>query len=52
MDGLFYSIHMYIAWVFISEPFAFPRVICNGNRTEWSTIKEVIGRVISNQPSM
>ena len=23
----------------------------NGNRTEWSTIQGVIGRVISNQPS-
>ena len=26
-------------------------VICNGNRTEWSTIQGVIGRVISNRPS-
>ena len=25
-------------------------VISNGNRTEWSTIQGVIGRVISNQP--
>ena len=25
--------------------------ICNGNRTEWSTIQGVIRRVISNQPS-
>ena len=24
------------------------RVICNSNRTEWSTIQGVIGRVISN----
>ena len=26
--------------------------ISNGNRTEWSTIQGVIGRVISNQPSV
>ena len=26
-------------------------VISNGNRTEWSTIQGVIGRVILNQPS-
>ena len=26
-------------------------VISNGNRTEWSTIQGVIGRVISNWPS-
>ena len=26
-------------------------MISNGNRTEWSTIQGVIGRVISNQPS-
>ena len=25
--------------------------ISNGNRTEWSTIQGVIGRVISNRPS-
>ena len=24
-------------------------LICNGNRTEWSTIQGVIGRVISNR---
>ena len=29
----------------------FSAVICNGNRTEWSTIQGVIGRVISNRPS-
>ena len=28
-----------------------PLVVCNGNRTEWSTIQGVIGRVISNQLS-
>ena len=27
------------------------RMISNGNRTEWSTIQGVIGRVISNWPS-
>ena len=27
------------------------RAISNGNRTEWSTIQGVIGRVISNRPS-
>ena len=27
-------------------------MICNGNRTEWSTIQEVIGRLISNQTSV
>ena len=26
-------------------------IISNGNRTEWSTIQGVIGRVISNQLS-
>ena len=26
-------------------------IVSNGNRTEWSTIQGVIGRVISNRPS-
>ena len=26
-------------------------IISNGNRTEWSTIQGVIGRLISNRPS-
>ena len=26
-------------------------IISNGNRTEWSTIQEVIGQVISNELS-
>ena len=29
----------------------FSHTISNGNRTEWSTIQGVIGRVISNRPS-
>ena len=29
----------------------FSALISNSNRTEWRTIQEVIGQVISNQPS-
>ena len=41
----------------VSFPFSraaeFPVLaISNGNRTEWSTIQGIIGRVISNQPSV
>ena len=34
------------------NPYIKLKPISNGNRTEWSTIQGVIGRVISNQPSV
>ena len=31
-----------------TEAFAFMEIICNGNWTEWSTIRGVIGRITSS----